>query len=203
MRAAVLAVLAALAVLPGTPAHAEPIVDGQMCGAVFTVEGAFVADAGPLVVVDGAEPVPVTLVCTLQVWPDVTHAGADLASASVSGTNVVALPPTPLTYEPSETFDYRLCTQLVVGTSRLYWDAVSGGGANEFSTSPDSACATTWCQDSIPSNCDPPRCGERIHLNCHFLPTWDELFVEYVDPAVCPVLGGDVPGLWDCPPYEE
>lgn len=55
----------------------------------------------------------------------------------------------------------------------------------------------------------PVECAQLVDGNARFLELGDDLLDEVVggDPLVCPVLAtmfppeGDIPGVWDCPPY--
>lgn len=232
VRGAVAALLA-LAFVPGVPAGAAPTVDGELCDFVTTGlladDGTetFVIDGGPLVAADlsdaVANPVTMTLRCSIQPGFDYRHTAPDAASASATGTGAVTLPPTPVevALDPDEWWEFTYCTEVTAVdargvTHRLYWDSARSGGENRFSTSDSALCAVSWCQQSMPSNCDPPPCEDEIHLHCSLvgfhtvnavLDAVDAFFVDVVDPAVCPVLAGqfppegDVPGVWDCPPY--
>lgn len=212
MRTTVLAALAAvtLAALPAAPAHAAPSAEGLTCGYAFLAnpagpEGTQLAelDGGPIVVADGsdltANPMSVTLTCTLQVgWVNRAHAGADAASASASGTTVVTLPPTVVAFRLEPEWEtVFVCTELTINdfhgvTHHLYWDHE----AEVFSTSDAVICAYP---DLGPEPGPEP----------------------WPDPLVCPVFVGLPPGvpgvievradgdvyvagtfLWDCPPYE-
>lgn len=195
MRTIALAAAMAALSLPGVPARAE--VRGLTCGyfsltnPVDEEKQTAEVDGGPYLVADlddlVANPVAVTLTCSLQIGEETTHTAPDLASVSVSGNVVVALPPTVVSFRDDGT--YRLvvlCTELAITdahgeTHHLYWDQVD----DEFSTSPDVLC---WDWDDYDSG--------------PYDPLW-----EVVDPLACLPLAvlfppeGDVEGLWDCPPY--
>ena len=231
MRATLAAALAALSFLPGMPAEAgpPPAADGRTCGFTLFFDPTSGGDAvigelrgGPIVVADlanlVANPVEVTLVCTIQTGTDWTHNGTDAVSASATGTTAAVLPPTPFSAEMPPGQPTSLCTALVVEDARgevhhLYFDHVGGGGTNEFSTSPDAACVGACTQPMFGGSCEPPPCRDRIHLNCSPVLTVVELagqaIADHVDPLICQVLAvafppeGDIPPSWDCPPYGD
>lgn len=191
------AVLAAL--LPGPAQAAAPDAEGVLCGFASTGHptdaGVQVGeiDGGPLAVanVDDAfaQPVTATLTCAIHVgWGNLTHAGSDAVSASATGNAVVTLPPTVVSYKYDPyTFEViAVCTELAVtdghgDTYHLYYD----GFREEFSSSPNVECQWAWGEPPPP----PP-------------PIW-----ERVDAIVCPIFAvvfppyGDIPDIWDCPPY--
>lgn len=149
--------------------------------------GAALVHAGPMVVTGLAGTAPARVTCSLQVNDD-THAGPDIATVtSVASSGVVALPPTTVPYAVDYWANLVMCTRLEVeGGATYYLDAAH----DEWGTDPSVTCVTPWE--------DPPVLDPFGYL--------DALFVEHVDPVVCPVLGGDVwvapDAGWDCPPYE-
>ena len=214
MRTALAAAAAvALAVVPGAPAGAAPAADGRRCTFASVTNPSGSGDVqlgeingGPVVVADLsdllANPVTVTLTCTIQVHPNWTHAGADAVSVSASGAVAVTLPPTVASYVAPEGYPVFLCTELTVtdargATHHLYWD----GSAKEYSASDAATCI-----DHLDPEIFPGPLGPVFDL-------LDRVFRDVVDPAVCPQLAavfppdGDVdyPVLggpfWDCPPY--
>ena len=227
------AALAALVLVPAPARAATPLADGQLCGYSMmsdptgpdgTMTGYL--EGGPVFAVAddlAGNPVSVTLTCTIQTGWDLSHAGTDAVSASASGTGVAVLPPTPYRFTMADPWEpLSLCTEVILvdghgETHHLYWDDSSNGGAHDFSTSPTAKCFGP-CNLAFPSNCDPPPCEDEIGLHCrvvgfHTVPAVfdavSSVFVDVVDPAICPVLvtayppEGDVPNLWDCPPYES
>jgi hypothetical protein len=205
------AAVVATAALTATPASATPPSDtGQVCGFSsltnpFDPSGRRQTgeiDAGPIVIADGADPRAGRVTCTITSgW---NHTAPALASASsVTTPGVVYLPPTPIEYE----IDYWdvpvICTRVdIVGGGTYYWDDID----EVWSTDPYVECMS-WC-------CDPPPGGD-------ILDEVDEVFIDYVDPVLCPVLAehagtvgpvtiqpdGDVSiadgEWWLCPPYED
>ena len=214
------AAVVALAFGPVAPAGAEPpAVHGPLCHFYSTSPGVFTG--GPVAVVAGdpsGNPVSVTLTCSIR--SGATHTAPVIASASASGTSVVTLPPTPFDWDVEPDTVVSLCTALTVvdahgETHRLYWNPYSGGGDGRFSTSDTAACDLP-CTLEYPSSCTPPCEDDAIQLHCivpAVLDLVDAVFIDVVDPAVCPVLAqmfppeGDVDypvlgdPLWDCPPY--
>lgn len=183
MRQAAIAALLAVSLVPGAPAalaHAdEPPVTGPLCGFSSVShpaeDGIQVGeiDGGPLAVTDPAV-MSVTLVCTIQVSPNYTHAGADAATASATGSALVVLPPTPVTYRVAEGDDVGLCSEVVVtdasGTTRHYYQDPWSGG---FSSDPDTDCSYPIC---VQSHCEPPGVDP------------DALLDAVVEPVLCPIL---------------
>ena len=185
MRVMALAAAAVLVAAGAPHAHAEPVdATGVLCawsGTSNPDTGGGIAeiDGGPLVVT-GVEPgTPVELLCSLQEYG--WHTEPDLAVVRASGRSVVAVPPTVVGYESDYWVIPVVCTELRVhessGDTTLYWDDV----AEAWSTSPYVQCDELW-------QAEPPD--------------------VWIDGVVCPVLAvafppqGDIPGIWDCPPYE-
>jgi len=125
------AALLAACLLAGSPgaAHADPFT-GTTCGfsamndptGDTSATGQFVGeiDGGPYAAADLAS---LTLTCALQLGTG-AYADPDAVSATASGTGVVVLAPTPITfpagYEPIYT-----CTELTVGAVTYYYDGPS------------------------------------------------------------------------------
>ena len=127
----------------------------------------------------------VTLVCTIQIWPDHRHADADAdaVSVSASGSAVVTMPPMAVSYVYVEGRPSVLCAEVTLtdargNTAQFYWDDQTW----TFSTDPGSECLVVACW----SGCGPSLL--EILLRRVF---------EATDPAVCPVLP-----IW-CPPEEN
>lgn len=199
MRRLALTLLALVLPLAGPVRATEP--EGMLCGFSSLPEptqdeGTVLAevDGGPVAVADLADlvanPATVTLTCTIQVGAEnMTHAGADAASVSVSGNTVAVLPPTLVSYREAPDRSFTICTQVTVTDARgdthdFYWD----GDAEEFSSSPDVYC---WLLGPA-----------------EFFP---QVGTISPDEVLCPVLAvgfppqGDVYAgdifVWDCPPY--
>jgi hypothetical protein len=179
----VLSVVAGLvAVALPAPARAELVAHGVLCNRA-DLGGPRPPEvredtlyAGPVTLVDDtAGPVTATIVCTVR--DGGSHAAPALASAeSDPGTGVVALPPTTVSY--LDLGYTAICTELrIVGGPTLYYDA----GSRAWTTDP-----ATLCEPSLDVIGPDP-----------YLP----------DAVLCPLLtgafppDGDVPGVWDCPPY--
>ena len=218
MRTNLLAAVAAvaLAVVPGTPAAAEPPdVAGEDCNFSFATDPTSggvtgYVRGGPLVVgyPDGADnPVSAPLVCAFQVDAP-TYAGPDVVSVSGSGMTVVAFPPTPISFEAGPDQAIYICVELDVTNARgetqhYYWDYVD----TEFSTSDTARCAFAGCYQVGPFGDCPDGPGEEFD-NDFFLPLIDAAFGVAEQVACLPLAtlfppDGDVPGVWDCPPYES
>ena len=227
MRTNLLAAVAAVAltVVPGIPAGAAPPdLAGHDCDYTWVSDATAPGHhtgyikGGPLVVaylpsvapaVDWdlfGNPIEATLACTIQV-DEPTYAGPDTVSVSASGTTVVAFPPTPISFEadfPDEWVYY--CLELVATNARdetqhLYWDYVEGA----FSTSDTARCSDGVCTQQGPFGDCPDGPGEEFD-NDFFLPLIDAA-LGLVEQAACLPLAalfppeGDVPDVWDCPPY--
>lgn len=181
-RGAVMALVAAgLNLVPAGAADAQAV--GFLCG--FTSVGSnTLIDGGPLVA-DERTGVTISMTCTLQHGANSTHAGADTASASsLFLPQAVVLPPTFVTFRPPAGAPIFICTQMKINSTTYYHD----DSTSSWSTS-----------TSVP--CKPYRLGGDIGEEV------DRILVEEVDPVLCPVLSlvfppeGDIPLLWDCPPY--
>lgn len=136
---------------------------------------------GPLVAQDDElNPASGMLICRIQV-NDGVHVGYG-PQLSGHGTGLVTAGPTLVNFHAYTSDQVYVCTEFVDDRtwSTHYFDAAS----DEWSDSPDVPCS--------------PASGSGAPVE-----------TELVDPIVCPPLAllfppeGDVPGLWDCPPYGD
>jgi hypothetical protein len=195
MRVLAAATLAAT-LLPSGPAAAQPLPpEGSRCAVVERAEpgGGYTATfrAGPLVVADddpGANPVRATVTCWVARYD---HDKAPLASAtSAPMDGVVVLPPTTVPVTGSWSDVHYLCTRVDIENGpTYYWDQMDAW----WSTSPHGYCLRL----------DPDPCLDPYHPDCGGTAPLD----RQLDHRLCPVLKavappeGDVPGIWDCRPY--
>jgi hypothetical protein len=139
-------------------------VDG---GPIAVADLPTVSDSTPPVVTFdvGGNPASGTITCALQVGGTGVYTDPDAVSAAASGTVVVYLPPTLISYQAGLTDPVWSCTTwtLTSGsgeTDTLYLDDATG----EFSTDPATAtCALATSQQIPPQEvCDaaPPACGD-------------------------------------------
>jgi hypothetical protein len=157
---AVLTLGAALTV--PAPAHAATPGPGPLCGTLGMTdpgtEGGEVITGylggGPIKVTDDTgAAVSATLRCTIQVGGS-SHADVDNgASASASGTGVVYLPPTLVSYNAPEDVPAYLCSQVTyTGGATLYWApaavvsplpsaSMNPGLGGHWTTAPDEHCS--------------------------------------------------------------
>lgn len=214
--------LAALALLLAAPAttHAqEPVLAGDVCNYVARQEvattsrwtvnlygGPIAAADVELVAPDPLEwvvdnPTSVTLTCSLHAGS--YHTSPVLASASASGDGVALLPPAQR--EVDDIYLATLCTRVSVtdGDGRsyeFYWD----GGQQEFSRDMSVECGAACTLEWPPSGegaCGPGPYDIVDHVTGSV--PWGP-----VDAVACEVLkqqyppDGDIPDVWDCPPYD-
>lgn len=179
-----------LSVLYAAPAQAAP--EGARCRFTSVTDPVGEDDVqtgqmngGPITdpTAPGAE---ITLTCTIQVGPlGATHAGADAAAASSTGTGVAVLAPTAISYTAPEGLDVYQCTQVTVNGTTYYWNGTT------WTTDPSSACQLATSQEIPP---------EPILSTINMI-------LEQVDPTICPVIAqafppeGDIGNVYDCPPY--
>lgn len=149
----ILAAVAAASLLGvATPASADSVEllytsadSGFLCG--FTSYGPSTSSAhvgeihgGPYVA--GNLSASVILTCTIQVNA-ASHSGPNSTGASTSGTGVVVLSPTAITYFRPEAADVYLCSQLTINGTTYYWDDTNGG----FTTNSGAGCALAISAD--------------------------------------------------------
>jgi hypothetical protein len=145
-------------------------------------------DAGPLVLDadPAAQPVRGSVTCTLV---DGFHHDSPVLASATSRTTpgVVALEPTFASFHWSETAILSVCTSVdVAGRDRLHHDPTLGDDGG-------------WTADAT-ARCQP------VFGPAEPLPLVDDVWL-LLDSIVCPALAvafppqGDVPGVWDCPPY--
>lgn len=216
MRTVSLAALAAvmsLAVAPAPAGAEEPFLTGSECSSTWlhdptTDDWIGEIDGGPLVVADlgdlAANPVSATLICSIQV-DEPTYAGTDVVSASGTGQGVVVVAPTPFRIEAEpEQWPY-FCLELLIheaggGTRHYYWDY--GYSDGKLSTSDTANCSSGACTQEGPFGNCPDGPGPGPFDNDFWFG-----FLEKVDAVACIPLKllyppeGDVPDIWDCPPY--
>ena len=213
-----------LALSTTTLTHAEqPTLAGDVCEQrtsvrTETVDGRWhtIVRGGPLAAARVVTMVPavdevlddnlysITLTCTLKVgwWNDHTSPAAD--SASSTGLAVAVLPPTLMAFDSDDVdTPTGVCSEVTVtdrdgDSATLYWDVYD----ESFGTDPSVACGPVVCPLDTDDACDGPPSIPPEPVR-DVVDIANQVFVEHVDPAVCPVLGGDVPDVWDCPPYQE
>jgi hypothetical protein len=184
-----------LAATPVAPARASDPT-GFLCAADKTASppGRGRLDGGPLVAAaaaDGAppaDPLTITLRCSLQTDAYGTSSGPDFAETSGTGTGVAIAPPVEFAIPPDE-IAY-VCTEVTLtdraGTVRhRYWDE----NLYDFTDDPDAACGLVYFYP----------CGG-------YGTTCEDYVGPLLDAVVCPALAplyppdGDVPDVWGCPP---
>lgn len=139
------------------------------------------------IVTGGPYAGPGTLTCRVASW------GSPAQAFSATGTSVVVLGPTSVTY-PAAGFSYvSVCTEFTpTGGPTVYWHDPLGTGAGYWGTTPG-GCAFVPDVGAVPDPAD--------LLTCACDPGWYDYYV-------CPYLSqdqdlyvGDV-FVWDCPPYQ-
>ena len=177
------------------PASATPA--GRLCSFTSitdpTVEGGGTQtgqiNAGPITD-DTQVGATITVTCTIQVGAaNSTHAGADAVALSNTGTGAVSLAG-QANYLSPEGQPVYLCTEVTVNGTTYYRDSVNATWGTA-----GSPCAEAISQEIFPGPLAP------------VIDAINQVLIDVVDPAICPVLAtlfppeGDVPPLWDCPPY--
>lgn len=222
-KAAVMAVVAGgLSLTAAAPAQAqapEGPATGILCGFGSvtdpTIENGEVQtgeiDGGPLVAT--APGATISMTCTIQVGAaNSTHAGANSAVAGSSpSVQATAVPPTLVSYLSPEGQPVYMCTEATVNGVTYYYDSVSEPGGWSLSSS-------VGCSEAISQEIFPGPLGPVLDILFPILDgvftTVDgilhDLFVNTIDPVICPILAGifppegDIPDLgWDCPPYNS
>ena len=195
MRRAVLSLLAATSLVStATPAVADPpIVDGVLCGFATVIdlsaeEGtqSGVLWGGPVLLTErnGITPETGTLLCRVQVVDSFTsnHDGAGPYVDDDGPRGVFLAGPQIITIQRTGTQNVFLCAEFVDSGIPYYWDSAS----QNWSTSSNVPCDLSITGDGG----DGPRDIEVL-----------------IDSIVCPLVAlllppeGDIPGIWDCPPY--
>ena len=145
MRKVFVAVCALGAAAGFVPASATARTIGYTCGFIVnevprshhTNVGEI--DGGPLVVVDAdGIPLTATLICSIHLTPNYTYADpAVVTVTSLTTTGVVVVPPTPVSFEATQSDIAVLCTQLDIVGGPTYYNAPDGS----WSTDPATECA--------------------------------------------------------------
>lgn len=199
-RGRMLAAVAAFGVLVApvatAPVAASGTVDGPsgvMCGLTAATDtspdaapGAMTGtvDAGPLLLTLDGVLRRGWLRCSIQLgYPQ--HAAPDVVVVTGTGTDVAVVTPTAVAFTAAPETPVYQCTEVdFEGWGRLYWASNGLGGGN-------------WTYDATAS------CDAGLSVDVPL----DDVTVAAVDPIVCPQLSavfppdGDVPDVWDCPPY--
>ena len=134
----------------------------------------------------------VTLTCTIQVGAaNSTHAGADAVALSGTGTGFASVAG-QASYTSPEGQPVYLCTQATINGTTYYLDETN----SEWTFNSSAGCGEAISQEILPGPLAP------------VFTIVDQLFVDVIDPTICPTLAtlfppeGDIPELgWDCPPY--
>jgi hypothetical protein len=172
----------ALAGAGAVPAQAAVEPMGLLCAMQRAGTGAVMVHAGPLTLTDGTAPVSGRVTCSVHADSAPRYADASLGAAtSPTTTGAVVLPPTPLAV--GDVAGY-VCTRVDVDSGpSQYFDAAT----DAWTSDPSAEC--TYVPGGVPG-CDPSYC---------------DLFG---DGILCPAYSivfppeGDIPGIWDCPPYD-
>jgi hypothetical protein len=168
---------AALAYPAGTGCVAEAFLDPTTDEMVET--GSFMG--GPVVLAHLGPTITGAGTLTCRVQPDNPTRGGGGPSVSGHDSTVVVAGPAQFTYQTFPGEVAYLCSEFVddaTGTT-YYWTETT----------------REWTTAAVP--CD----------RFDSVPPLDDLTRTVVDPLVCPLLAtllppdGDVPGIWDCPPY--
>ena len=192
------ALLSALVLPPLDPASADaPVTDGLICSFTTVIdptaeEGTQTGqlEGGPVlftVAPDGTTPQEGTLICRVQVVDafasDHTGSGPSV-SGRINAAGVAVAGPYVITINRTGSQNVFLCSEFVDNSEGLvyYWDDDN----SEWSTNPVVHCGLSLTGDKGGA----PRDSEVL-----------------VDSIICPILAlvfppeGDIPGIWDCPPY--
>lgn len=223
-------VVAAIAVTaPAGAAAAGTPPEGRRC--TFLASSSHVEDEGHDGQINGgplaAPGSEISIRCSIHVG-NATHSGPAAVSESAGpARDVVALPPTPMSYLAAHDDVVATCTEATVDGTTWYWDTTA------WTTDPDAPCDVSRTVTIWPPECpDHPVCAVEDVLP--LLPPPVRGVVDYVgcivlggpglcsfDYAVCPLLAALAPGVpgaldvrpdgdvyvggeffWDCPPYE-
>lgn len=217
--------------LPTTgPAHAErPTLAGDVCtwrsspeprpqgGDEFAVlvSGGPIAAARVVTMIPALDEVlddnlyAITLTCSIKVGES-DHTSPTAASATANGLGVAVLAPVHMVYRDPSFAGLAICTEVTVTdrdgeSATLYWDVAD----EEFGTDPSVTCGPVACVTSADDACHggPPSIPPEPVRDAVDLA--NQVIVEHVDPPLCAVLDdlfppeGDVPDVWDCPPYQR
>ena len=216
MKKLLLASSVTFAAVPAVSAQAEvPPVAGAVCNYQahydFAAETTAVVYAGPLIAAmlpGDVALVSLTLTCTIRA-SGARHDDPVLASASATGTGVVALAPTVLTYHiPDDALIDAVCTKVeVTDTANATWTYYWIARESEFTTDSSAPWGIVLC----PASPDP--CGVGVdakeevrRLSVEVVAAAQAARREHVDPVTCPYLAmlfppdGDVLFV-DCAPY--
>ena len=212
VRALLPALAVVLAVVPGSPAAAAGPADGGGCAGAWRIDhpaegrelAVFAAD--PVVIADGTDLRTGRVTCSIQYG--VRHSDPDaVAVTSLTTPGAVALPPVAADYVRGEWWQTpQMCTEVEIdGAGTFYWDTESSA----WSPDPDAPC---YLRDGDPFDV----VFDLVDGVDAFV---QALYVDDVDPVVCPLLADAAPGagpvvvepegdvyvaeslLWDCPPY--
>ena len=174
--AVAVATVAAATALTGVATADDPAVAGWLCGLTAVADptglvgqpGQRIGEVhgGPFAVAAlpstagfdvTANPVSATLTCAVSIGGSGAYTDADAVSASASGTGVVTLPPSEVSYFAGDNDPVWVCTTITVtdahGVSETrYYDDTTG----EFSTDPATAVCALQVSTGRPVDPPPP-----------------------------------------------
>jgi hypothetical protein len=206
---AALALAGVVSTFAATPARADaPIGAGLICQFATVVDPTAEPgtqsgelSGGPVLLTeqDGFTPETGTLTCRVQVGTS-DHTGSGPA---VSGHGTGAITAGPAVVNILANADVYLCSEFTDDSDGVtyYWDAVAG----EWSADPN-----TPCEPSFPLDCAdcPPYIRDLLRDLFNLSSSLDsDTRKRLLDSILCPILAqvfppeGDIPGVWDCPPY--
>jgi hypothetical protein len=218
MRTLLAAALLAATALPAAAAP-EPVPLPTWCVLHGDEQTAVVA-SGPITAVDVApadvlaNPVPISVVCRVEVWDWSTGAQQSYTTPPANGLAVAAVPPTRVPLAITQTSVVDVCTEVRVtdahGVTRTYQRSPLNGMWFEYS----GRClrgAECLALDAY--------CNYELALVA-WVVAHTGLGPDSPDPTLCPLLAGASPGVpgtvdvdptgdtavggqpfWDCPPY--
>ena len=153
-------------------------------------------DGGPLVIVDAeGNTGEGTLTCTIQVNQG-THAGTGVSVSGQSTNSVVVIPPSVVSYQAGEEDVVFLCTEFDPG-------APGGNDSLYFHSSNDPAVEGHWSLDPTSA------CAQATSAGGGDIFDPIEPVILLLDTIICIPLAilfppeGDIPNVWDCPPYQS
>jgi hypothetical protein len=171
-----------------------------------------VVASGPVAAVEAdpaaalGNPVPISVVCHVEVWDWSAGTHQSYATPPATGLAVAAVPPTPVTLAATETAVIAVCTEARLtdahGVTRSYAQSPSNG---------------MWYPYT--GGCEAGACLS-VDENCNYELALLASVERRADTLACPLLAGAAPGVpgtvdvdpagdtsvagepfWDCPPY--
>ena len=149
----------------------------------------------------------VEIICTIQVGSNIHNSTSNdtyrCTDGPSMGTDTTFCGPVIYPSPPDQ--PVYLCTEVrISGKETFYWNAINPTPTPPAPSGSWSHDPNSFCNEAIRQEILPGPLGPVLDL---IFNTVNDILIDEVDPRICPILAvifppeGDIPPLWDCPPY--